>query len=77
MRHNKNWKKHSGKTEKKILHPEKQKISQKRFKSATESELKELEEKRQSKATKKSTKWGVKLFQGMFEDFKLGLKNNY
>ena len=49
-------------------------ISQKRFKSFTESELKELEEERQSEATKKSTKWAVKLFQGMLEDFKLGLK---
>ena len=57
--------------------PPKVEISQKRFKSVTESELKELEDKRQSEATKKSTKWGVKLFQGMFEDLKLGLKNYY
>ena len=49
-------------------------MSQKRFKSITESEFKKLQEKRQSGFTKKSTKWGVKLFQGMFKDFKIGLK---
>ena len=42
----------------------KSRISQKRFKSVTERELKEIKEKRQSEATKKSKKWGVKLFQG-------------
>ena len=38
--------------------PPKVEISQKRFKSVTESELKELEEKRQSEATKKKYKMG-------------------
>ena len=57
--------------------PTKVEMSQKRFKSVTENELKELKEKRQSEATKKSTKWGVKLFQGMFVCFKIGSKNNY
>ena len=40
------------------------------FKSITESEFNEL----QSEATRKSTKSGVKLCKGMFEDFKMKKK---
>ena len=35
-----------------------------RFKTVSEEELKELQERKQSISTKKSTKWGVRLFQG-------------
>ena len=38
-----------------------------RFKTVTPKELQELKEKRQSLSTKKNTKWGVKLFQGVFK----------
>ena len=51
IRHNKNWRRHSQKTKK--IAPLQGEISQKRFKSVTYSELKELQEKRQSEATKK------------------------
>ena len=38
-----------------------------------------MQKKRQSEATQKrrSTKWGIKLFQGMFGDFRIDLKSNY
>lgn len=39
--------------------------SKKRFKNVTDMELKQLEDKKHSISTKRSTKWGVKLFQGM------------
>lgn len=39
---------------------------EKRFKTVSETELNELKEKRQSKSTRKNTKWGVKLFQGVY-----------
>lgn len=35
-----------------------------RFKTATEADLQILQDSRQSKATKKNTKWGIKVFQG-------------
>jgi hypothetical protein len=38
----------------------------KRFKTVSDTELQELQERRQSKATKFNTKWGIKLFQGKF-----------
>ena len=37
-----------------------------RFKSVSEEEMVVLEEVNQSTATKKNTKWGIKLFQGIF-----------
>jgi len=37
-----------------------------RFKTVSDKELQELKEKRQSSSTRKSIKWGVKLFQGVF-----------
>jgi hypothetical protein len=39
----------------------------KRFKTVTAEELQELKEKRQLLSTKKNTKWGVKLFQGVLK----------
>ena len=35
-----------------------------RFKSLSDEDLKEIDESRQSKSTKKKTKWGVKILQG-------------
>jgi hypothetical protein len=40
--------------------------SEKRFKSVSETDINDLKDKRQSEATKRNTKWGLKLFQGMF-----------
>ncbi|CAC5370793.1 unnamed protein product [Mytilus coruscus] len=37
--------------------------SQKRFKTVTPEELKDLQDSRQAKSTKQNTKWGVKVFQ--------------
>ncbi|CAC5385822.1 unnamed protein product [Mytilus coruscus] len=37
--------------------------TQKRFKTVTSEELKDLQESRQAKSTKQNTKWGVKVFQ--------------
>ena len=36
-----------------------------RFKTLTEKDLQTIEDTRQSSATKKKTKWGVKIFQGI------------
>lgn len=38
----------------------------KRFKSVSDAEIQDLKERRQSKATKSNTKWGLNLFQGKF-----------
>jgi len=38
--------------------------NKKRFKTVSEEELRELQERKQSISTKKNTKWGVRLFQG-------------
>ena len=35
------------------------------FKTLTEKDLRTIEDTRQSSATKKKTKWGVKIFQGI------------
>jgi hypothetical protein len=43
-----------------------QKTDKKRFKTVSEKDLKDLQEKRQSMSTLKSTKWGVKTFQGRY-----------
>ena len=53
--------------------PTKVEMSQKRFKSVTENELKELKE-RQSEATKKVHNGVSNSFQGMFVCFKIDLK---
>jgi hypothetical protein len=37
----------------------------KRFKTVTNEELKDLQDSRQAKSTKRNTKWGVKVFQGI------------
>lgn len=37
----------------------------KRFKSMTEEQIQMFEDSRQSNSTKRNTKWGVKLFQGI------------
>ena len=39
----------------------------KRFKMVTDAELDDLKQMRQSKSTKNSTKWGIKVFQGIFQ----------
>jgi len=38
--------------------------NKKRFKTVSEEELRELQERKQSISTKKNTKWSVRLFQG-------------
>ena len=47
-----------------ILPDPKPSTSTSRFKKLTETELDNLEAKRQSASTKRNTKWGVKVFQG-------------
>ncbi|XP_062602832.1 uncharacterized protein LOC134264552 [Saccostrea cucullata] len=51
------------KTEKTMLRDPDSDCRKKRFKTVNETELQELKERRQSKATKFNTKWGVNLFQ--------------
>ena len=41
-------------------------MAPRQFKTVSDTELDELQAKRQSKATKSSTKWGVELFQGKY-----------
>jgi predicted transcriptional regulator len=38
----------------------------KRFGNVSDKELRDLEDRKQSKSTKSNTKWGLKLFQGMY-----------
>ncbi|XP_061174508.1 uncharacterized protein LOC133183584 [Saccostrea echinata] len=51
------------KTEETMLRDPDSDCRKKRFKTVNETELQELKERRQSKATKFNTKWGVNLFQ--------------
>jgi hypothetical protein len=40
-------------------------LAPKRFRSITDTELQEFQGARQSKSTKRNTKWGIQLFQGI------------
>lgn len=39
----------------------------KRFKTVSENDMQQFQDARQSASTKRSTKWGIKLFQGTFQ----------